>query len=80
MIKSLIAVILIAAIAIFGYYAYQNFRKNPIDTSNIKGTIEQNIDNTKKDIESAKQDAIDSAKNSAADALKDKVDEALGTK
>jgi hypothetical protein len=80
-IKQIIIIVILGLIVVFGYFAYQSFQKNKtgFDWGNIGGFFNKTVDDTKKGVEDAKNQAINDAKNQASDALKAKVDETLGT-
>lgn len=83
--KKLIAILLLATVIVFGYFAYKSFQDSAKDLPNInkedvKGFIDDNIDKAKEEANKAKDQVIQDVKNQANEALKNKVDKALGTK
>ena len=83
--KNLIVILLLAAVAIFGFFAYKSFRASAKDVTSlsrddVKGFIDNGINKAKEEAVKAKDQAIQDAKDQAVDVLKNKVDEALGTK
>ena len=80
-IKLVLGLIILVVVVIVGFFAYQNFTKaaQNIDLNNIGGAIDETIQGTKNDLNSAKDKAIQDAKNKAAEELKNKVDETLNT-
>jgi len=80
--KKLITILVLAAVVVFGYYAYKSLRNSTggLTKEGIKSLIENKANETKAKMEGATDQAIQDAKDQASDALKNKVDEALGTK
>jgi hypothetical protein len=80
--KKIIVIVVLAAVAFFGYYAYKSLKKSAggLSAENIKGLIESRANEAQDKLQGATDESLQDLRNQAGDVLKNKVDETLGTK
>lgn len=79
--KKIIVIIVLAAVIVFGYYAYQSLVKSTggISVENVKGLIQNKANETKNKMEGTVDENLQDLKDQTGDVIKNKVDETLGT-
>jgi len=80
--KQIIVIIVLAAVIVFGYFAYKSLSKSTggnISANGIKSLIQSKADEAQSQMEGSIDQNLQDLKGQASDAIKGKVDQALGT-
>lgn len=81
--KKIIVIIVLAAVIVFGYFAYKSLQKSTggdISVNGIKELIQNKADEAQSKMQGTVDQELQDLKDQASDTLKNKVDETLGTK
>ncbi|MDD5731899.1 MAG: hypothetical protein PHU42_03345 [Patescibacteria group bacterium] len=81
--KKIFVILVLAAVIIFGYYAYQSLKNSAggtVSKESLKNLIQNKANETQKTMEEKTDESLQDLKDDVSNTIKDKVDQTLGTK